>query len=161
MKIISILFIVLLFSMLSCGGGYQKIEMKDLDPKLRELSDQITTDFFQLAYTNEGLEEFKRKKYITPAIHNGIVNGNYMLAPMVLNTILGKVSSYQLFRAVDKGIVTTMKYKVICENKKFEFVEFKIDINKENKLAKIYLRAFIDLKKNKKIDLLTGHTIRI
>lgn len=139
-----------------CGGKeYKKIELDQLSPELRQLSDQITEDFFTLVLTPEGLIDFKRKDYITPLVHAGIMsqNGIYAYAPEIILLELGEVDSWQLFQVVDKGIVKTFRYKLSCQRRPDEFVEFKIDINRDNKLAAIYTYVYVDEAKTERRNL--------
>jgi hypothetical protein len=147
---------VMIFFLISCGGReYKKIELSALNPILRKTSDQITDDFFKLCTHHEGLMEFKRKDYITPMVHAGIMslNGIYAYAPEILEMNLGKVFSWKLYQVVDKGVVKAMRYKIDCEKRKDEFVEFRIDMNKENKLASIYIYVYTDETKKAKKNL--------
>jgi hypothetical protein len=144
--------LIVLFS--GCGRNeYRKIELSELEPRLKSVSNQITEDFFSLATTPEGLLEFKEKNYITPLIHAAIMspNGFYAYAPEIMQLNIGKVHSWQLFQAVDKGIITTMRYKLKTEISKNRFVEFKIDINENYKLARIYLYIYEDKENRQNI----------
>lgn len=135
---------------ISCVGGDRKsatVPLDKLDGTLRERAETIKNDFFQLAVTPEGLREFREKTYITPMAHRSLIEprSSYALAPLVLLD-LGEIYSITLFEVVDKGVVKKMRYKIDCERRKDEFVEFSMDINGELKLSKMYLYLSIEDK---------------
>lgn len=78
---------------------------------------------------------------MTPLVHGRIMhntemyNQSYNMVPM----IIGKVSKYSLFQVLDKGIIKTMRYKLETDSDNMKFVELRVDINHNYKLADYYL----------------------
>lgn len=155
--------IILTFTIISCSGKkYPTIELNHLDKDLKESADQMTTDFFTLGKTETGFQEFRKMGYITPLAHRSLINPNsaYSWTPWILENHLGKIYAYNLFEVIDKGVVKSMRYKIDCELRPDELVEFRIDVNEQNRLSKIYLYLY-DAKTNETRNVFEGSYIKI
>ncbi|SHG50155.1 hypothetical protein [Flagellimonas flava] len=131
------LLTILLF--LSCANEPKEIDLSELNPTLRAHSDEIISDFVQLA-SQDRLHEFREKGYVTPMVHMGITHGNgiYSMAPYQIREELGTNIKVKLIQVLDKGLVYTFNYKIASELSSNGEKQFAIDINKDNGLAKIY-----------------------
>ncbi|MBI9069929.1 MAG: hypothetical protein JEZ09_21760 [Salinivirgaceae bacterium] len=126
----------------SCGPKeYKKIPLENLDPKLKSKGGLIVKDILTSINHEEGARFLLSKDYVTPMVHGRIMhnqdsyNESYMLIPMAI----GKVSKYSLFQVVDKGLIKTMRYKLVTDATDMKFIELKIDINIDYGLADFYL----------------------
>lgn len=136
------LMIGLLFTVVSCGPKeYKKIPLESLDPKLKKTGSEIIKDILTSFTHEDGARYLLNKDYMTPLVHGRIMryteiyNEAYTMIPM----IIGKVSTYSLFQVVDKGIIKTMRYKLVTDTEDMKFIELKIDVNLEYGLADYYL----------------------
>ncbi|MFD2914863.1 hypothetical protein [Psychroserpens luteus] len=140
--------IILTFLSISCNGKKNPtIDLKDVDSNLKITANKITSDFFTLGKTDDGLQEFRKKDYITPVAHRLLIEpkGPYSWTPWIIENHLGEIYSQNLFQVIDHGVVKTMRYKIDCELRPDELVEFRIDLNEEYRLSKMYLYLY-DLK---------------
>lgn len=137
---ISVIFTALILS--NCGGGgVKKIPLDQVDVSMKRAGENMANDIFYLTTQRDGIEEFKRRKYITTKVHVNITGGAYSQTGFLINMHLGKVDSFKLFEVVDKGLIKIFRYKVFCKNFKGKFVELRLKINKNKNLAEynIYL----------------------
>ncbi|MEN8187871.1 MAG: hypothetical protein ABFR05_12145 [Bacteroidota bacterium] len=138
----SIFLMIGLFLTVSCGPKeYKKIPLESLDPKLKKTGSLIVKDILTSITHEDGARYLLNKAYMTPLVHGRIMrymdmyNGAYAMIPMTI----GKVSTYSLFQVVDKGIIKTMRYKLVTDTDDMKFIELKIDVNIEYGLADYYL----------------------
>ncbi len=146
----------------SCGKKeYPTITLNELDPILKEKGELITTDFFNLAKTFDGLQEFRQKEYITPLAHGSLAHPKspYFSSPLIFGD-LGKIYSHNLYKVVNQGVVTSLRYKINCEHRPKESVEFRIDVNLQHKLSKMYLFLY-DSIAQRKINVFAGAYIKL
>lgn len=137
-----ILLIIGIVTITSCSPKeYEKIPLEHLDPKLKSKGDSMVNDIITSLTHKDGARFLMNKDYITPLAHARIIqnlemyNESYKRA----SEIIGKVSGYQLFQVVDKQIVKTMRYQLETKNDKLDFIELKVDINRNLGLADFYL----------------------
>lgn len=135
------LMIGLLFTV-SCGPKeYKKIPLESLDPKLKKTGSVIVKDILTSITHEDGARYLLNKDYMTPLVHGRIMhytdmyNEAYAMIPMTI----GKVWTYSLFQVIDKGIIKTMRYKLVTDTDDMKFIELKIDVNIEYGLADYYL----------------------
>ena len=142
-KLLTILFLTT--TLISCNGKKNPtIDLKDINSDLKTRADKITSDFFTLGQTDDGLQEFRKKDYITPIANRLLIEprGPYSWTPWIIGNHLGKIYSYDLFQVIDHGVVKTMSYKINCELRPDELVEFRFDLNEQYKLSKMYLYLY-------------------
>lgn len=141
-KRISMVFAIGLLMMVSCGlKEYKKIPLENLDPKLKKAGSVIVKDILISINHKNGPRYLLDKRYMTPMVHGRIMhytemyNEAYAMIPMAI----GKVSTYSLFQVIDKGVITTMRYKLVTDSDDMKFIELKIDVNQQYGLADYYL----------------------
>jgi len=137
-----IILLVGILVITSCGSKeYEKIPLENLDPKLKKTGSIIAKDILTSINHEDGARYLTKKEYITPMVHGRIMKfskmyeESYQMAPV----LIGKVSKYKLFQVLDKGIVKTLRYKLETDKEDMEFIELKIDINREYGLADFYI----------------------
>lgn len=148
MKLTKSIIIIITLSLFACTSKEsKKIPLDTLDINLKNTGDQIVKDVLEsIAYTetfadNKGAGFLLNKHYTTPKLHGGIkkFSTTYDKAYFNINRILGKITSYELFEVIDKGIIKSMRYKLEVEAEDIKFVELKLDVNRENNLVAFYL----------------------
>ncbi len=126
----------------SCGPReYKKIPLEDLDPKMKKTGSLAVKDIITSLNHEDGAMYLLHKDYMTPMVHARIMKNSdmYNETYQVATMIIGNVIQYQLFEVVDKGIIKTMRYKLVTDADDLEFVELKVDINNTYGLADYYL----------------------
>ncbi len=135
------LMIGLLFTM-SCGPKENKnIPLENLDPKLKKTGSVIVKDILTSITHEDGARYLLDKNYMTPLVYGGIMRYTdmYNEAYAMITMTIGKVLTYSLFQVVDKGIIKTMRYKLVTDTDDMKFIELKIDVNIDYGLADYYL----------------------
>lgn len=138
----SIILMIGLFLTVSCGPKeYKIIPLESLDPKLKKTGSTIVKDFLTSLNHEKGARYLIDHDYMTPLFHGRIIRQTEMYneAHSMISMTIGKVSTYSLFQVVDKGIIKTMRYKLVTDTDDMEFIEFKIDVNLDYGLADYYL----------------------
>lgn len=138
----SIILIIGFFLTVSCGSKeYKKIPLENLDPKLKKTGGVIVKDFLTSLNHEKRARFLLDHDYMTPLFHGRIMRHTEMYneAHSMISMTIGKVSTYSLFQVVDKGIIKTMRYKLVSDSDDMKFIEFKIDINKQYRLVDYYL----------------------
>lgn len=138
----SVAIVIGLFIIVSCGTReYKKIPLEDLDPKLKNRGSVIVKDILTSIKHEKGARYLLNKDYMTPLVHGRIMHYTEMYneAYAMIPVTIGKVSSFSLFQVVDKGIIKTMRYKLVTDVDNMKFIELKIDINRQYGLADYYL----------------------
>jgi hypothetical protein len=135
------LLIGLLFTV-SCGPKeYKKIPLESLDPKLKKTGSIIVKDFLTSLNHEKGARFLLDHDYMTPLFHGRIMRQTEMYneAHSMISMTIGKVSSYSLFQVIDKGVIKTMRYKLVSDSDNMKFIEFRIDVNQQYGLADYFL----------------------
>jgi len=130
------------FFLLSCSSGeYKKIPLEEVNPKLSERGSLIVKDILNSFTHEDGARSLLNNDYVTPMVHGRIVRNEekYKDAYFTIFFTIGKPSKYSLFQVLDKGLIKTLRYKLISKNSELKFIELALDINKENNLADFYL----------------------
>ncbi len=141
-KVTSIILMIGLFLTLSCSPKeYKKIPLENLDPKLKKAGSVIVKDFLTSLNHEKKALFLLDHDYITPLFHGRIMKHTKMYneAHFMISMIIGKVSIDSLFQVIDKGVIKTMRYKLVSDSDEMKFIEFKIDINQQYRLADYYL----------------------
>jgi hypothetical protein len=131
-----------LFLVTSCGPSeYKKIPLNDLDPKLKKTGSKVVKDILTAMNKTDGARFLLDMDYITPLVHGRIMNSLEMYNESfnMASIAIGKVSKYNLFQVVDKGVIKTMRYKLTTDSDGMKFIELKVDINVDYGLADFYL----------------------
>jgi hypothetical protein len=138
----SIILMIGLFLTVSCGPKeYKIIPLESLDPKLKKTGSTIVKDFLTSLNHEKGARYLIDHDYMTPLFHGRVMRQTEMYneAHSMISMTIGKVSSFSLFQVVDKGIIKTMRYKLVTDTDDMDFIEFKIDVNLDYGLADYYL----------------------
>ncbi|GEM_PF-2502154 len=140
---VSITFIIgIIIVVSSCvTNEYKKIPLEDLDPKLKNTGSLIVKDILISINHEKGARYLLNKKYMTPLVHGRIMHYTemYKEAYAMIPLTIGNISTFSLFQVVDKGIIKTMRYKLVTDTDNMKFIELKIDINQKYGLADYYL----------------------
>ncbi|GAF06042.1 hypothetical protein [Saccharicrinis fermentans] len=131
-----------IFLITSCGPSeYPKISLDKLDPKLKSTGNKVAKDIITSMNHKDGVRFLKEKDYITPLVHGRIMRGMEMYNEsfQMASVAIGNVEKISLFQVVDKGVIKTMRYKLKTDDKSLKFIELKIDVNVNYKLADFYL----------------------
>jgi hypothetical protein len=136
------LSVIIAVLIVSCGPPeFKEIPLNEIDPELLNKGALMASDILNLIIRKEGPEFLLDKDYITPLVHGRIMTNleSYKKSWYLISLTIGKESRYELFQVLDKRIIKTMRYKVYTDNPNIDFVELKIDINSDYKLADYYL----------------------
>jgi len=128
----TIFFLILVSITFSCGQDkYQSIPLEKLNPKFKTMGAQMTKDIIKSFRHKKGVMYLLDKRYITPKMKRQIKHnaGFYLLEQFIIAFGVGKIERWVLFEVINKGVVKTMRYRLIQQNKTLKFIELKIDIN--------------------------------
>ena len=165
------LAIILLLPTLSCESEenkgakkYPEIPIDQVDDKLKSRGRYLSAAILESFGHEEGALHLLEREDITPALHGAITKftDQYDQAYQVINSSVGKIASRELFQVIDKGLIKTMRYKLVSES---DFppssIELRLDISATHKLRNFYLYVVIDEEQQEPLNLLPTFTFKL
>lgn len=149
--------IALVFILMGCNNAEViKVDVKDVDPKVLNLSNRIADRFFSMSKNDSTWFSFKDLDFVSPGLHLFFMKGSpYVAAPMIVASNLGEVYSHKLYQVYYYKGEKYFRYRVKCEMQKSP-VEFRVRINSNNTLNRFYL--FVKESSGPKKDLFMNET---
>lgn len=158
MKNIVLAFIVLLI--FGCSdSNVIKVDIKDIDPEILNLSNKIATNFFEMSKSDSVWLNFKDLNFVSPGLYIFFRHGTpYVDAPMIVKGYLGEVQSYKLYQVYYYNSEKYFRYRIKCTKQKSP-AELRVRINLNNTLNRLYL--YVKDENGERTDLFRNEEYRI